>query len=234
MGEGKGVYAAISAVQKELAETGIKKTQENTFDRYKFRGIDDLYNFLGPVLARNALVIFPKVTNREMIERATQKGGVQIHTIIDVEYTFAGPDGSFITVPVTGEAMDRGDKSINKAMSAAYKLACFQTFCIPLDGQDSEQETHEAGTKTDVRKAVEKKGNRVVDAALVGETWDTEQAQHYCSAIRGCVAREDWAGFDQLHAEFKDDHVMAMAIWADLTSLERSAIKKHQQAQKAA
>ena len=43
-----------------------------------------------------------------------------------------------------GEAMDSGDKATNKAMSAAYKYAAFQTFAIPTEGTpDADAETHE-------------------------------------------------------------------------------------------
>ena len=38
--------------------------------------------------------------------------------------------------------MDSGDKASNKAMSAAFKYACFQTFCIPTEEmQDPDAET---------------------------------------------------------------------------------------------
>jgi hypothetical protein len=43
-----------------------------------------------------------------------------------------------------GEAMDSGDKSSNKAMSAAYKYAAFQAFCIPTEGDnDADATTHD-------------------------------------------------------------------------------------------
>ncbi len=45
--------------------------------------------------------------------------------------------------------MDSGDKSANKAMSAAYKYALMQVFCIPTDEpKDTENETHEVAPKT--------------------------------------------------------------------------------------
>jgi hypothetical protein len=143
------VFGAISAVQRELATVGIAKTQTNDHDRYRFRGIDDVYNALGPVLAKHGLVIFPQITNRETIERQSKSGGTMLHVILDVTYTFAGPDGSTIAVPVIGEAMDRGDKAITKALSAAYKAAAFQTFCIPVEGsEDPDQSTPEIEQRT--------------------------------------------------------------------------------------
>jgi hypothetical protein len=214
------VFAAISAVQKELAEKGIGKHQTNTFDKYQFRGIDDVYNALGPVLAKHGLVIFPKVTKRELIERTSQKGGVMIHAILDIEYTFAGPDGSTIDVPVIGEALDRGDKSINKAFSAAYKLACFQTFCIPVDGQDTEKESH----TIDGRKPT-----RAVDAALDGIRVNQQEASEYVAGIQAAVFNEDGVGLAQLMDELKTDADMKLAVWSKLNSADRSYIKRFEE-----
>lgn len=40
--------------------------------------------------------------------------------------------------------MDSGDKATNKAMSAAFKYACMQAFCIPTEGDnDADSKTHE-------------------------------------------------------------------------------------------
>lgn len=145
------VYQLVAAVQAELAKKGISKEQTNTFDKYKFRGIDDVYNALAPILSKHGLVIFPEVTNRTVVERKSQKGGDLFHVTLDVAYHFVSiHDGSEMIVPVPGEAMDRGDKAINKAMSAAYKLACFQTFCIPIEGQDAENETHQVEHRSTV------------------------------------------------------------------------------------
>ena len=45
--------------------------------------------------------------------------------------------------------MDSGDKATNKAMSAAYKYAALQTFCIPTEGDnDADATTHEVKAHT--------------------------------------------------------------------------------------
>ena len=44
--------------------------------------------------------------------------------------------------------MDSGDKATNKAMSIAFKYACFQTFCIPTEEMvDPDAECHEVKPK---------------------------------------------------------------------------------------
>jgi len=141
----RNVYALIAAVSAELAQTGISKNRENQQQHYSFRGIDDVYNALAPVLARHGLVILPRMVSRACVERTTQKGGVLFYTTVEAEFEFVSAhDGSRHTVRTYGEAMDSGDKSTNKAMSAAYKYAAMQTFCIPTEGDnDTDATTHD-------------------------------------------------------------------------------------------
>ena len=110
-----------------------------------FSGIDDIYNSLAPLLAQNSLCILPRVISRTCEERKSQKGGALFYVTVDAEFDFvAASDGSKHTVRIFGEAMDRSDKATNKAMSAAYKYACFQTFCIPTEGDnDADFTSHE-------------------------------------------------------------------------------------------
>ncbi len=65
-----------------------------------------------------------------------------------MKYTFYAEDGSHIEAVVVGEGMDSGDKATNKAMSAAFKYACFQVFCIPTEEmKDPDAETPPASEK---------------------------------------------------------------------------------------
>lgn len=149
------VYKAIAAVMGDLAKSGIAKDQTNTFDKYKFRGIDDVYNTLAPLLAKHGLLILPRITERNVVERESAKGGALFYVTVKAEFDFVcAEDGSKHTVVAFGEAMDRGDKGTNKAMTAAYKYACFEAFCIPTEGsEDADSETHE------VKSAAEDEAN---------------------------------------------------------------------------
>jgi hypothetical protein len=69
----------------------------------------------------------------------------------------SGEDGSSHVISTIGEAMDSGDKATNKAMSAAYKYALMQAFCIPTEGDnDSENQTHEVMSESTFDKDLEK------------------------------------------------------------------------------
>lgn len=145
------VYQCIAAVQADLAKTGIGKESENTFDRYKFRGIDAVYNALAPLLAQHGLCVLPRIIERDCQERQSRKGDAMFYVTVTAEFDFvSAADGSTHTVRTYGEAMDRSDKATNKAMSAAYKYAAFMTFAIPTEGDnDADATTHEVAPKSE-------------------------------------------------------------------------------------
>lgn len=171
------VYKAILQVMKSIGKTGISKDRTNTQQNYKFRGIDDVFNVLNGLLSDAELVILPRVMKREVTERATKAGGVLFYVALDVEYDFvSAQDGSKHTVAMAGEAMDSADKATNKAMSAAYKYACIEVFCIPTEGDnDADSTTHEVAA----RDVPEDCFTALSDAAKLGgkaltEVWDNQ------------------------------------------------------------
>jgi ERF superfamily len=143
----QGVYKSITAVMTGLAKEGITKDRKNKEQGYQFRGIDDVYNALSGLLSENNLCILPRVLSRDMKERQSKNGGALFNVVVEVEFDFVNAeDGSKHTVKTYGEAMDSADKATNKAMSAAYKYACIQAFCIPTEGDnDADATTPDVG-----------------------------------------------------------------------------------------
>lgn len=141
------VFEAIQYVQRRFSETGLAKSRNNTQQGFKFRGIDDVYNMLSTFLVEAKLLIMPRVVSRDTEVRVSKSGTALVYTNVTVDYEFiSSEDGSSVTARMVGEAMDSGDKSSNKAMSAAYKYLCLQTFCIPTEGDnDADATTHELG-----------------------------------------------------------------------------------------
>ena len=136
------VYQAICRVQADLAKQGIAKNQRNKGQGFNFRGIDDVLNALSALLAEHKLVIIPRVSEREVVERTTAKGTVMFYVTVLVEYQLtSAEDGSWVLAKAVGEASDTGDKATNKAMSAAYKYMAIQTFAIPTEG-DNDADAH--------------------------------------------------------------------------------------------
>lgn len=141
------VYQAIADVQGELSRTGIAKNRTNSQPgaNYSFRGIDDVYAALSPLLAKHRLVVVPRVIQRECVERRSSKGNPLFNVTVHAEFDFVSAiDGTIHTAATFGEAMDSSDKATNKAMSAAYKYAAFMTFAIPTEGDnDADATTHD-------------------------------------------------------------------------------------------
>lgn len=136
------VYECIAAVSAEIAQTGIAKSRKNQQQGYSFRGIDEVFNALAPLLAKHHLVILPRILSRECIERTSKSGSPQYFVTVEAEFDYvSAKDTSKHVVRTFGEAQDSADKATNKAMSAAYKYAAFQTFCIPTEGDNDADAT---------------------------------------------------------------------------------------------
>jgi hypothetical protein len=144
----QNVYQKIATVQAELAKVGISKSRKNQTPgaQDNFRGIDEVYNTLAPLMADNGLCILPRIVDHTLTERGKTRNGNAIYSaIVTAEFDFvSADDGTIHVVRTMGEAMDSSDKATNKAMSAAYKYAALMTFAIPTEGDnDADAHTHE-------------------------------------------------------------------------------------------
>ena len=131
------VYQAINAIAAELAETGIAKTHSNEEGDYRYRSIEDVLGALAPLLARHRLCVLPRMRERQASQCGPAESGqlVIVHAAFDL---VSALDGSKHTIESFGEALDESDKGSAKAMSAAYKAAMLQAFCIPVPQEDAD------------------------------------------------------------------------------------------------
>lgn len=153
--QGLEVYKSIAEVMGELAKEGISKDRKNQQQGFQYRGIDDCYNALAPLLAKANLCILPRITSKEVVERINAKGTALFYTTVAAEFDIVSAvDGSRHTVSSYGEAMDSGDKSIGKAMSYAYKAMAFMAFAIPTEGDnDPDVNAHEVKPRQQAAKS---------------------------------------------------------------------------------
>lgn len=136
----KNIHESIAAVMAEIGAIG--KNSQNKQQGFMYRGVDAVINAINPALIKYKMYIVPEVLEYTCNERTTAKGGNLIYAICKMRYTFYAEDGSCIPATVMGMGMDSGDKAMNKAMSVAFKYACFQTFCIPTEEmKDPDAET---------------------------------------------------------------------------------------------
>lgn len=134
MEETKGlIYAAIAGVMEDVGAVSKEKEFRSSQGGYKFRGIDDVMNALHPAMVKNKVFVVPTIMEQNREVRTTSKGGTMYVSICRIRYDFYAEDGSSVSAVVIGEGADTGDKATNKAMSIAFKYACFQVFCIPTE-----------------------------------------------------------------------------------------------------
>lgn len=135
----KGIHTAILAVMKEVGVIG--KDRLNEGQNYKFRGIDDVVERVGPLLVKHGITCMPTdITAYRAVQVETKKGHA-MHVTCIVEHTYEAADGSKRIAKTLGEAMDSGDKASNKAMSAALKYSHCEVFEIATFGKDADTES---------------------------------------------------------------------------------------------
>lgn len=196
-----GIYQAMAAILAEIPSIG--KDNRNKDQGFQYRGIDDVYNALHPLLAKHKVFMAPTVLSRTSEDRATKNGGALQCVTLSVEYHFFHADGSFISCTVMGEGRDTSDKATNKAMAAAHKYALLQTFCIPTEdiGQDDpDAETPEpVQPKRDARPQVM---NGPVDfnkvRAELANMATEEELQEYWKKVRVEETHRDYRQLSRL------------------------------------
>ena len=178
------VLTAINGVTEEIGRDGIAKDRRNDAQKYSFRGIDDVYNALAPIIARHKLIIKPRGLSREVTERAGRSyegkpGAVLIYVNVSFDYEFiSAVDGSReLYGPFYGEAMDSGDKATNKAQSAAYKYMAIQAFSIPTEGDnDADAKTHEVEPRKPLWIVGAKASIECLNTVAECAEWDAKNA----------------------------------------------------------
>lgn len=140
------VHQAIVDVMSDVGAIG--KNNRNTAQNYNFRSVDDLYNKLSPLFAKNGLFLLPRVLEKEEQQYLNSKGNQQIRVSLKVEYNVTSVDGSSVQCVVCGEGVDSGDKATNKAFTACFKYLMIQLFCIAVEGEvDADAESPQVASQ---------------------------------------------------------------------------------------
>ena len=125
------IYAKMANILKETK--AITKSEKNQQQGFKFRGIDNVMNELHELFAKNDVFILQEVQGFTTENRPTKSGGTNTFTRATIKFRYTTTDGSFVETVNVGEAMDSGDKGMNKAMSIALKYSLLQMFLIPTE-----------------------------------------------------------------------------------------------------
>lgn len=142
MSDTQAIHQAMIDVMRDVTHLG--KDQRNPSQGFKFRGIDDLLNVLGPAMRKHGVFVLPNVQEVDSERIQTKAGGAAYRTIVKVAYTFIAADGSSVPAVGRGESIDTGDKSLSKAMTMAFKTMLFQLLALPTDElTDPDAEVHQ-------------------------------------------------------------------------------------------
>lgn len=145
------VVAALVAVMRDVSH--IAKDEQNTQQRYMFRGVDATMNVVGPVVRKHGLVAAPysvEILSNEKYEtrgRDGRPGSTMQGIILKVVWLLSTP-GTTKTQMVTtlGQASDSGDKAVVKAFSVAFRELWLKLLVVPTGDKDVDQE--EAHTRS--------------------------------------------------------------------------------------
>ena len=136
------IVEALLAIAAEVPAVG--KDDKNEQQNYKFRSIDAVMAALKPLLVKHNVLVYPVSILAEEAGKGPKDNGFRIRQRI--VYRFEHLDGSYRDVVVTGEGVDYGDKSCNKAMTVSLKYVCGQVFFIPFcEWADPDKESPETG-----------------------------------------------------------------------------------------
>lgn len=140
MTETKGIAQKVAKVMASVRK--LSKDGDNKFDNYKYITGDQAFEKLGGAMADAGLVALPTIVG-VTTDTVPTKSGSQYRTVVHGQITLADADSSDTwTSDWYGEGTDRGDKSINKAMTAMMKYYLLRLFQIG-SGDDADADSPE-------------------------------------------------------------------------------------------
>jgi len=143
---GGDIFKKIPAIMAEIPVIG--KDRKNQGQGYNFRGIDDVYNMIQPIMAKHGVFMSAEILESRHEERQSGQGKAIMSRVTTIRYSFIAQDGSSVSTDAIGEGMDSGDKASAKAMSIAQKYAILQMFLVPTaDAKDPENDDHDVKPK---------------------------------------------------------------------------------------
>lgn len=211
------IFKSMIEVMKKISP--IAKGRENREQGFAFRGVDDVYNELQPILAEIGIFTVPHVLQR--LEEKVQVGSGKIwnHVKMEIIFDFVAIDGSYVVAgPFWGEGKDSGDKGSNKCEAIAHKYAFLQVFSIPTAEEkdpDATTPPQAAGKDAGGKPLVKPKGEEyqktpaqlaapasqkqrnLIFGILSKELKKTEEeVKAFCAKATGKPSSKDWLGSD--------------------------------------
>lgn len=219
------------------------KTERNQQQNYAFVSVERIKDAVRTQLAERHVMVYTSIKAVDRAEFTTSKGTAMLHVTVHGEVTFAdGDSGEMFTIEAAGEAMDTGDKALNKAQTALVKYALINTFLIPT-GDDPDHESPEVTQRRQdapqAARTAQERSLRSVPApdapALTDDDWNGLVEAPRQAALPmggpGLNSRDFFDRIDKAGIERKDATNVAKRMFGqnkwkilDLTDAERAAL----------
>jgi hypothetical protein len=135
------VMADVQSIRKD--RTAEVKTTKSSY-RFRFRGIDDVLNAVGPALRRHGVLVMPAKVEASYGRASSAAGGGMRECTATVTYRITGPAGDSMEAQSIGEGLDTSDKATVKACTQAYRVLLIHALTIPT-GLDPDRTQLERG-----------------------------------------------------------------------------------------
>lgn len=125
------IHELLPEIMRSIGNVA-KANQTTEGDKYRYRSVDQVLTKLSAALLKyNCCVTFEVLEHK--VERY-RRGTLTLHNAtLRAKLTFYAPDGSCLASTAAGEGLSiDSDKATQKAMSGAFKYACFYGLCLPV------------------------------------------------------------------------------------------------------
>lgn len=116
------LYSALVKAVRDTAWIEYTKPERNAGINYEYLSEEDIVKALRVTMSANGLCVIP--LRMQLVASETysaSSGGRMVNRIVSASYRLCHESGESVVGQALGEGSDRGDKSINKAMTGAYK-----------------------------------------------------------------------------------------------------------------
>jgi hypothetical protein len=127
------IYTALSNVQKHMLANPIAKEGVNSYQKYKYRGIDQIIqSFSKPLHDNNILTLVQPDLN--VSTKFLDDGRSTLTRVVGTLRFVCTDDGSYVDRSYVGHSKSQQGKDLESARSFAYRNALLETFCVPFEG----------------------------------------------------------------------------------------------------
>lgn len=127
------IYKALKGVQDYMIKNPIAKEGVNSFQKYKYRGIDQIIQSFSKPLHDNSIltVVQPDL---KVSTKFLEDGRSTLTRVVGTLRFISTEDGSYIDRSYVGHSKSQQGKDLESARSFAYRNALLETFCVPFEG----------------------------------------------------------------------------------------------------